>query len=62
MIFNFKNDLNQLNGSTLSVYFHIKEGEDEIVIKSMDVKAPRDSEIMDVFRQKYGFIDTIKIM
>jgi len=59
---NFKNDLNQLNGSTLSVYFHIKEGEDEIVIKSMDVKAPRDSEIMDVFRQKYGFIDTIKIM
>ncbi|HPO50464.1 MAG TPA: DNA polymerase III subunit alpha, partial [Spirochaetota bacterium] len=39
----FKNDLNGINGSSLSVFFHVKvEDGREMVIKSMDVKAPKD--------------------
>ncbi|HOV13142.1 MAG TPA: DNA polymerase III subunit alpha [Spirochaetota bacterium] len=60
---NFKNDLNQINGASLSVFFHIKTGEDEeMIIKSMDVKAPKDKEILETFKQKYGFIENIKVM
>ena len=57
----FKNDLTAFNGE-LSIFFHIKEQGREIVIKSLNVKAPKDENICGNFAKKYNFIENVKIL
>ncbi len=46
----------------LSIYFHIKEGDGEKVIKSMLYKAPNNEKLYDEIKKKYQFISSIKLI
>ncbi len=56
----FKNELNQANGE-LSLFFHLKDNQGrETIIKSADIKVPKDELMTREFVRRYDFIENIK--
>ena len=56
-----KNDFINNNG-VLSVFFHVMDNGKEIVLRSNNVKAPKEKELYDSITAKYQFIEKIKVV
>lgn len=60
-LISLKNELSKMEG-ILSIFFHIRENDGETIIKSTNIRGPKDITACEELRNKYSFIEKIKIV